>query len=429
MQVGKIEPGTRHRNWAGNYEYRADRLHFPETVPEIQELAKRAEKVKPLGTGHSFNGIADSPGDLISLSRLQREFRLDREQGALTVDGGARYGDICAALQDEGFALPNLASLPHISIAGACATASHGSGDRNRNLATSVSGLQMVTSDGSLASLSREENPLDFDGMVVSLGGLGIVTELTLDIVPTFTVRQEVYENLSLAEVESNFDSILSSAYSVSLFTDWQRPGFTQVWRKRRLEEGEECGPGPWFGATLATGPLHPIAGCSAENCTEQMGAQGPWHERIPHFRWEFQPSRGEELQSEYVVPRRNATAAFHAMYALRELLSPLLLVSEVRTIAADNLWLSPCYRQDSVSIHFTWVQDWPAVENVLPVIEERLELYEARPHWGKLFTMRPRRVRTLFPKLPDFQRLMRLYDPNGKFRNPFLEKYIAPAA
>jgi xylitol oxidase len=413
-------------NWAGNYTYSAARLHRPETLEQVQELVRHSSKLKVLGSRHSFNDIADSPEDLISLERLDRVLSIDATRRTVTAEGGIKYGQLCRQLDRAGFALHNLASLPHISVAGACATATHGSGDGNGNLATALAALEIVTGDGEVTVVSREQHGDQFQGLPVGLGGLGVVTKLTLDIVPRFDIGQDVYENLPLAQLEDHFDQIVSSAYSVSLFTDWRDSRFTQVWLKRRVADGAASTVEPTlFGATLAPRPLHPIGSLSAENCTEQMGIHGPWHERLPHFRMDFTPSSGEELQTEYMLPRQHAIAAFRAIDRLGEQMAPLLLVSEVRTIAADNLWMSPCYQQPCVAIHFTWKQEWPAVRQLLPLIEEQLAPFDARPHWGKLFTMPPARLQSLYHKLPDFQQLLRSYDPQGKFRNPFLDTYI----
>jgi len=413
-------------NWAGNYRYHADQYDEPETVEQIQELVIRNSKLKALGTRHSFNDIADSPGNLISLKHFDRIVALDRDRLTVTVEAGMRYGQLARWLHGEGYALHNLASLPHISIAGACATATHGSGDRHGNLATAVSGLEMVTGNGDIVTLTRDQNREPLQGSVVGLGGLGIVTKLTLDIAPTFQMQQDVYENLHLAEMEEHFDELFSSVYSVSLFTDWRKTTFNQVWLKRQVPGSTSLKVEPQlFGATLAASSLHPIATLSAENCTEQMGVCGPWFERLPHFRMDFTPSSGEELQSEYIVPRQHAFAALRAISQLREQVAPLLQISEVRTIAADDLWMSPCYKQACISIHFTWKKDWPAVRSLLPIIEDQLEAFDARPHWGKLFIMSPAHLQSLYKKLPDFQQLLQHYDPQGKFRNVFLDKYI----
>ena len=417
---------TKQWNWAGNYEYTAARLHEPNTVEDVRELIKHSEKIRALGTRHSFNSIADSPGELISLRRLDRVISLDRERLTVTVEGGIRYGQLCQYLHREGFALHNLASLPHISVAGACATATHGSGDRNGNLATAVSEMELVTADGEVIIVSREQDGDLFHGMVVGLGGFGIVTKLTLDIQPTFDMQQDIYENLPLSALESHFDEIISSGYSVSLFTDWKTESVNQVWVKRRILDGKRLeAESNLFGASPATRRLHPIRELSSENCTEQMGIPGPWYERLPHFRMEHTPSSGEELQSEYFIPRRQAFQALSAIHDIRGLVAPLLQISEVRTIAADKLWMSPCCEQDCIAIHFTWKKNESAVMELLPVIEEQLAAHAARPHWGKLFTMFPSSVISRYDRLDDFRQLLLEYDPQGKFRNSFLDACI----
>jgi xylitol oxidase len=415
-----------HRNWAGNYTFSAARVHYPETVEHVRELVDRCAKLKVLGSRHSFNAIADSSEDLISLERFEHVVAVDRERRTATVDAGITYSQLCVQLHDQGYALHNMASLPHISVAGACATATHGSGDGNGNLATVVAAMELVTADGEVVVLSREQHGEQFQGAVVGLGGLGVVTKLTLDIVPAFAMQQEVYENLPLAQLEEHFDDIVSSAYSVSLFTDWRDDRVNQVWLKRRLSDEAALAVAPkFFEATLAPSERHPIASLPAEPCTAQMGIPGSWYERLPHFRIDDMPSSGEELQAEYFVPRQHAVAALRAVDRLRAQIAPLLQISEVRTIVADTLWMSPCYRQACVAIHFTWKKDWPAVSSVLPMIEEQLAPFNARPHWGKLFTIPPARLRSLYERLPDFQQLLRSYDPQGKFRNAFLDTYI----
>ncbi len=316
--------------------------------------------------------------------------------------------------------------FPHISVAGACLTATHGSGVKNGNLSTPVSGMSIVTADGGLRTVSRDSEGALFDGLVVNLGALGIVISLTLDLVPRFSIRQDVYEGLPFAELEAHFDDIMSNGYSVSMFIDWQSPNVNQIWFKRVVTDGpSEDLPPNIYGATPADGNRHPIPGASSVNCTDQMGSPGPWFNRLPHFRMDFTPSSGEELQSEYFVPRSQAFEALNEVYKMRHLVAPLLHVSEIRTIAADSFWLSPCYRQDSVAIHFTWKKNWPEVSKLLPLLESKLERFEARPHWAKLFTMSPQRLQSLYDRLPEFRVLAESYDPDGKFRNEFLDSYI----
>jgi xylitol oxidase len=413
-------------NWAGNLSYSTDHLHEAASVEQIRSLLRSQEKVKVLGTRHCFNSIADSRHNLLSLKPMHEVVALDAGARTVTVDAGITYGQLCPYLDSKGFALHNLASLPHISIAGACSTATHGSGERNGNLATAVSALEIVTAAGEVVKLSRKSDGEVFRGAVVGLGALGVITRITLDTQPTYTMRQYVYENVPLDQVKEHFDEIQSSGYSVSLFTDWQKKRINELWIKSRVGgEPAFAAPAEFFGAKLAVRNLHPIAELSAENCTEQMGVSGPWYERLPHFRWGFTPSAGKELQSEYLLPRRNAVDAILAVERLRDQVTPHLLISEIRTVAADDLWMSTCYRQPSVAIHFTWKQDWPAVRRLLPVIEKELSPFQPRPHWGKLFTLSPAGLRSRYEKLADFIQLATKYDPKGKFRNDFLNTNI----
>jgi xylitol oxidase len=418
--------GEKLKNWAGNLDYSTDRLYAATSLEQVQGYVKKESKLKVLGTRHCFNNIADSKDGFLSLKPMDKVIALDPAKHTVTVGAGITYGELCPYLDSKGFALHNLASLPHISVAGACSTATHGSGEKNGNLATAASGLEMVTASGDVVNLSRERDKGTFLGAVVGLGALGVITKVTLDIQPAFLMRQYVYENLPLIQLKDHFDAIESSAYSVSLFTDWQKQRLNEVWIKSRVEEGQAFHATPeFFGATLATRNLHPIAELSAENCTDQMGVPGSWYERLPHFRMGFTPSAGKELQSEYFVPRQHAVEAILAVERLREQVSPHLLISEIRAIAADELWLSPCYEQPCVTIHFTWKQDWPAVRKLLPVIEKELAPFRARPHWGKLFTTSAAELKDIYKKMPEFVELCRKYDPQGKFRNEYLKKNI----
>jgi len=421
-----LRPGEKLKNWAGNLEYSTNKLSTAATVEEVQQFVKQHDKLKVLGSRHCFNRIADSKDNFISLKEMDRVVSLDEKAGTVTVGSAMKYGQLSPYLDSKGFALHNLASLPHISIAGACATATHGSGIKNGNLSKAVSGLEIVTANGEVVQLSREKDGEKFVGAVVNLGALGIVTKVTLNVEPTYKMRQDVYLNLPMNQLKENFESIMSAGYSVSLFTDWQTDNVNEVWIKSRVGDGTPFSLKPdFFGAKAATKNLHPIAELSPINCTEQMGVTGPWYERLPHFRMGFTPSSGDELQAEYFVSRKNAVDAIFAVHRLAKQVGPHLLISEIRTIDADDLWMSPCYKQPSVTIHFTWKPDWPNVLKVLPLIEKELAPYNARPHWGKLFTMAPSRLKPLYEKLPDFQKLVKEYDPNGKFRNEFLDQNV----
>jgi len=413
------------KNWAGNLTYGTSSIFEPTTVEEVSEVITRCNKATVLGTRHCFNRIADSSDNLISTRLLNKVISLDTASRKVTVESGTRYGELCTYLDQRGFAIHNLASLPHISVAGACATATHGSGAANGNLATAVSAIELVKADGEFVTLSRDTDP-EFSGVVVGLGALGLVTKVTLDLIPAFQMRQDVYLNLPMAQLEAHFGEIMSAGYSVSLFTDWQTQSINQVWIKSTVSEGAPAAASPeFFGATLATRNVHPIIEISAENCTEQMGVPGPWYDRLPHFKLDFTPSSGEELQAEYFVPYESAVEAIKAVDTLRAQIGPLLLITEIRAIDEDNLWMSPCYRQRSVTIHFTLKQDVAGVTNLLPLIEEKLAPFNAKPHWGKLFILGSRVLQSRYAKLQNFKQLATRYDPEGKFRNDFLNSTI----
>ncbi len=412
-------------NWAGNIAFAAQRVHRPESVDELRDIVATASRVRAIGTAHSFNDIVDTDADLVSVAALPAQVLVDEAAMTATVSAGLRYGELATQLDAAGFALANLGSLPHIGVAGACATATHGSGDRNGCLSTSVEGLEFVTAGGELTRLSRPQP--DFAGSVVALGALGVITTMTLRVVPRFEVRQHVYEQLPAEAFRTGLDEIFGSAYSVSIFTDWRGPALNQLWVKERHDAGASPTPAPRtrWGATLADGERHPIAHMPAANCTQQEGVPGPWHRRLPHFRLEFTPSSGAELQTEYLVPRQFAVPAFDALDGIRARIAPVLQISEIRTIAADDLWLSPAYQRDSIAFHFTWIADTAEVAPVIADVERVLEPFSPRPHWGKLFAMQPEVLRSRYERLTDFQQLLDRYDPAGKFRNAFVDRYV----
>ena len=424
--LGSWAAPPRLKNWSGNIEYSTDHVFYPTSVSEVQALVKKLDRLRTLGTRHCFNRIADSKDNLISTRELNKVVALDVEARTVTVEGGIKYGELAPYIDAKGFALHNLASLPHISVAGSITTATHGSGVGNGNLASAVRALELVKADGSVVQLSKAQDGDAFLAAVVGLGSLGVITKVTLAIEPTYQMRQQVFLNLPMAQLKAHFNDIISAGYSVSLFTDWQQESINEVWIKSRVDSGKNYdGVIEFFGATAATTNLHPIATHSAVNCTEQLGVPGPWYEQLPHFKMGFTPSSGKELQAEYFVPLPHAMDAIEAVAKLGKEIGPHLFISEIRTIAADDLWLSPCYKQASATIHFTWKQDWPAVQKLLPVIEQALAPFNARPHWGKLFTMAPQVVASRYEKLSDFKKLVAAYDPHGKFRNDFLNSTI----
>ena len=408
------------RNWAGTYTYRAQKLHRPTTMEQVQQIVATAASVHVLGSRHSFNDIADSL-ELLSLENLPADVIVDHEAHTVSFGGGMTYGTLVKTLNDEGVALHTLASLPHISVAGAVATATHGSGVTCGNLATAVAGLEIVTSNGEIITASRGDP--DFDGLVVGLGALGAVTRIALDVQPAYEVQQRVFEGLSWKALYDHFDEITSCGYSVSIFTRWGEM-HDQVWIKSRLDEPDQV-EGDLFGALAATVDRHPIVELDPTPCTPQLGRPGLWSDRLPHFRMGYTPSSGEEIQSEYLVPRRHAMGAIEAVRALADKIRPLLQVSEIRRVAADRLWMSMNYEQDSVGIHFTWKREPDAVQGMVTQIEDALSPFEARPHWGKVFHAKASAITPLYKRHSDFIRLVERLDPRGAFRNAWLKARV----
>jgi alditol oxidase len=416
--VQDCSPGE---NWAGNYAYRAQKLHRPSTIEQVQEIIVNAAGVRVLGSRHSFNDIADSP-ELITLEAMPMDVVVDHAADTVSFNAALKYGELVEALNAEGVALHNLASLPHISVAGAVATGTHGSGETNGNLATAVVGLELVTSGGEIIEASRGEP--DFDGLVVGLGALGAVTRITLDVEPAYEVRQRVFEGLNWEALFEHFDEIVSCGYSVSIFTRWDET-IDQVWVKSRVTDDPEQVENDLFGAAAAAVDRHPILGLDASSCTPQLGRAGTWADRLPHFRMGFTPSSGEELQSEYLFPRRYAVEAIEAVRSLADEIRPILQVSEIRTVAADRLWMSMNYGQDTVGIHFTWKPEREAVGGMLVQLETALVPFETRPHWGKLFNADAAAIAPLYERMSDFIRLVERLDPRGAFRNSWLEAHV----
>lgn len=413
-------------NWAGNYHYATNKVLQPASVSEVQDAIRSITAMRALGTRHSFNGIADSSVAQISTLRL-KDVHLDQAKRTVTTGAGIRYGDLALQLDAMGFSLHNMASLPHISVAGACGTATHGSGMRNGNLSTAVTAIEFVGADGTVRTLSREKDGERFAGAVVGLGALGIVTHLTLAVQPTFGMTQVVYQNLPFSVLEHHLADVMGAGYSVSIFTDWQNGRAGEVWIKRRVDEGGTASPPPvFYGATLATRKLHPILDHPAEACTDQLNTVGPWYERLPHFRMDFTPSSGQELQTEYFVPFERGYEAVRAVETMRDSITPHLFITELRAISADDLWMSMAYRRSSLAIHFTWKPERDAVLNLLPQIEAKLAPFAARPHWAKVFTMNARQIAPLYPRLENFRALAAEFDPKQKFQNAFLRDHLA---
>jgi xylitol oxidase len=413
---------TRERNWADNYTFKAARIHRPASIDEVRRLVAGSEKVHAIGTRHSFNGIADSQGDLIDLGAIPPDFALDRDQRTVAVGAGTRYHELAAYLNGQRLALHNMASLPHVSVIGAIATGTHGSGTANGTLSSAVTKLELITASGDRVSVSRGEP--DFEGMVIGLGALGIVTRVTLDVRESFGLRQEAYTGPSWPAMLADPNKYLGRAYSVSLMTKWSGDAVEQLWLKKVVPGAE---PRSVTEAALGLSRFSkPVAESNeAFGLMTPFEIDGPWPERLPHFLIGGEPGMLDQIQSEYILPLSKATEAMSRLRAMGERIDRDLEITELRSMKADSLWLSPAYGHDAFAIHCTWKKRPEAVAEVTRAIETALLPLGGRPHWGKLIHARGRELDAVYPKLEDFRTLVRRYDPEGKFRNAFLDAHV----
>ena len=408
------------RNWSGTYQFTAREVVSARTVGEVQRAVAAGGRVRAIGTRHSFNDLADNGATLVSVTGIAPDPVIDEAAGTVTAGAGMSYGALATWLQDRGWALGNLGSLPHISVAGATATGTHGSGSGNRILSAAIAGLEYVAADGELRHAGREHP--GFAGMPVGLGAFGIVVRVTLDIEPTYLVRQDAYTGLPWDRLLADVDGVLGAAYSVSLFTDWSGESLRAAWVKRRTgnTEADET-PDEFFGARREPGPVRFID-APADNLTV-LGTAGPWSQRLPHFRLDSTPSNGDEIQSEYFVDRRDGAAALAAVRRRSASIAPLLMVSEIRSTAQDQLWLSGSYGRETMAIHFTWRNRPAEVDAILREVEAALEPFAARPHWGKVSHVTAGQVAERYPRLADARDLFERLDPDGRFSNRRLER------
>lgn len=412
--------GDDRANWAGSYRYRAPRIVSATGPDEVRRLVAAGGRVRALGTRHSFTDLADTTGTLVDLLGADPGFALDAQRETVSVAGGVRYGVLALWLEERGWALRNMGSLPHISIAGATATGTHGSGDANPVLSDSVVEIEYVGADAALHTVSRGDP--DFAAVVVGLGAYGIATRLTLGIRPSFRMRQDVYRGLAWDALLGAFDEITGAGYSTSVFTKWDADEAGQVWVKRELAADDDAVPDLVAGARRDDVSRRTLVDDIGDNVTEQGGVPGPWLLRLPHFRLDSTPSNGDELQSEYFVDRADAVPALEAVRALADRVRPLLLVSELRTMAKDELWLSGAYGRDTLAIHFTWRNDLAGVRDVLTDVEAALAPFGARPHWGKVHGFDAERLAAVHPRLRDARAVFERLDPEGTFSSRHLE-------
>lgn len=409
---------TSELNWAGTYTYTAERIDRPTSIEAVQELVAGARRVRGIGTRHSFNDVADGSGVLVDLTGLPTDLVVAPDRRTATLGAGTRYGDVAPALDAAGLALHNMGSLPHISVGGATATGTHGSGTALSSLSTAVAGLEFVAADGSLRTLRRGDP--EFPGAVLHMGLLGVVTRVTLDVEPTYRMRQDAFGAIPWSSFLGSVREVFAAGTSVCCFTDWDGT-VREVLVKSRIPDGADDVAVP--DALLGARRLPPVPGDAHR--TARDGTAGPWWDRLPHFTVDTVPSIGSEIQSEHFVPLDHAADALDAVHALGDRIRPHLHVAELRTMAADGLWLSPSQGAETLCIAFTWRRHVDEVAALLPDIEAALAAFGARPHWGKMSSRSGDEIAALYSRLPEFRSLVARLDPERTFASAFGERVL----
>ena len=411
------------KNWAGNLTFSAKEYIEVDSVSKLQSIVSKASGVKVLATGHSFNDIANTSQTQISIKNLSDEIEIDTINKVALVPAGMQYADVCRHLEKKGWALFNTASLGEITVAGSALTGSHGSGSNNPVLSDCVEGIEMVLASGDLFNISRSESD-EFPGFVVSLGALGVFTKLRLRIVESFSIKQFVYENISIQSIAENFDAVFDKAYSVSYFSNWKKISTGQIWMKFLDDSNLLQLPTQWLNGNIATAKQHPVKVNDPSPCTDQMGISGKWLYRLPHFKLDSSPASGDEVQTEYLVDRSHVSEYMSELLSIGDEIADRVYAAEIRTIKSDDLWLSGAYGRQTVGFHFTWKKS-DSLATFLPKIEEILGKHDGRPHWGKLFSTSQEELSSRYPKYSSFEGLLKKYDPSKKFRNSFIDRYF----
>jgi alditol oxidase len=404
-------------NWGGNLSFKQPEVLAPTSLDELAKLV-RSNRVRPAGTLHSFSDVVAGEGVLVSAAGLPIEPEILADGSTVRVGAASRFGDIALFLEANGLALQNMGSLPHISLAGASATGTHGSGDGNPILSTSLRAFSFVNYEGELKTLRRGD-PL-FETCRLGMGAYGIWVSAELETQPSYQMRQDIYRGVPWQFFVEDPARLTGAGYSVSLFGKWGGQQIDKVWVKSRIDQSTP--PDNFAGIGAETKSLAELAAGVGDNLTEQGGKPGPWLHRLPHFRLDATPSAGDEIQTEYFVLRDQIAGAIAALHSLANEINPVLIISEIRTIASDDAWLSPMRRGDSIALHFTWQNDVPAVTTAVAKVEAVLAEFDPIPHWGKLHGFSGEQLERVHPKLAAARAEFDQLDPMGKFSSPNLQ-------
>ncbi|KAI1700234.1 d-arabinono-1,4-lactone oxidase domain-containing protein [Ditylenchus destructor] len=359
-------------NWGNNFRFSTQNIQYPTSVEEVQQIVRNANKLRVVGTRHSFSKIADSPNTMLSTLALKNIIGFDPTVPSITVQAGITYTDLNPFLPNYG---PNDPELKAIAV---------------------------------------------------GLGAFGVITQVELEVEPTFNLTNYVFVNMPEQDIYDHFDEIENLGYSVQLFTDFSTPGvWDQVWVWVRSDENSNVGNMQnLYGATRTHEQVTAIEALPPTYLMEQ-GKEQPWYYGLVDYHLGLSGFDGAEIQSEYFMPYENAIPAIQAVSNFSDLIAPRVYTMLIRTIKGDDLWMSESFNETTVAIHFTWKPNMTAVMEVLPQIEQALLPYGARPHWGKVFAQGPETYLHRYPKLNQWKQLAETLDPTHKFRNKFLEDTV----
>ena len=413
------------RNWSGSVVAEPQALASPKTEAELQGLVAKAQKVRVAGTGHSFMPLCATDGLLLSLSDLEGEIEVVGD-GTVWVPAGWAIGKLTEALWAKGLSLINQGDIDKQAIAGAVSTATHGTGRTLGSLATAAEGFRLVLADGSVVECDRTREPELFQAARVSLGMLGVVARIRLKTLPAYRLKESI-RRASLKATLAEWDQLADAHRHIEFF---HFPYSEHVNLKTLdiVDEGEAPTPGEFednvFQAVCDLAAVWPRTAPTLQRMlTRAIGKSeraGPAGRIFPSER----RVRFEEM--EYEIPAENGPAALReAMALVRDKRWPIIFPFEFRTVAADDIWISPMNGRACVSISFhqyakmAWREAFEGVERVF-------QAAGGRPHWAKRHTLTSADVLRLYPDAPRFAAVRKRVDPGGKFLNQHLAELFA---
>jgi L-gulonolactone oxidase len=434
--------GNRWRNWGRNQSCSPAAIEEPESELEVVEAVGRAraagQAVKVVGAGHSFSDIACTDGRLLRLDRLDRIVSMDRETGSVTVEGGIPLWKLNEELAQRGLALSNLGDIDRQSISGAVSTATHGGGARFGGLATFVTGLELVTAAGEVVQCSAEVEPELFACARVSLGALGVITKVTLQCEPAFrlhaverpcTVEELVRDLDEIADANEHIDCYWfphTDVATVKVANRTDAP--VRAWRGWKRYRNEVLLPNHVYAARCAVGRMRP--GRIPANMQRVAAGIGRSQQTDVSHRILCSRRLVRFVEMEYAVPRSELT---QLLLQVRDLIETEGLrvdfPVEVRVAAADDIPLSTAHGRATgyLAVHLSAGTPRPRIERYFRGVEGLMLDAGGRPHWGKLHFQDAAGLSPRYPDWDRFRRVRTRVDPDGRFRNRYLDRVLGP--